>query len=77
MKLIKLLLLSCVLTACDGSNSGVPSQGGAPGSLVHSVASGMAGGFGAGVGATIAHRATNHLVDIWGKRTRINRFKRF
>ena len=64
MKLIKLLLLTCVLTACDGSNSGDPSQGGASGSLAHSVVSGLA----MGAGMAAGHHAVIGAVNKWRER---------
>ena len=64
MRWIKLLLLSCVLTACDGSSSGDPTQGGASGSLAHSVASGLA----MGVGMSAGHHIVNGAVNKWRER---------
>ena len=58
------LLAALALTACEGSNNGVPSTGGTSGGLLNSMASGAAAGVGAGIG----HAAVNHAINKWQDR---------
>ena len=59
------LILALALTACEGSNNGVPSTGSASGGgLVNSLAS----GFAAGAGAAAGHHAIYGAINKWQER---------
>jgi len=59
------LILALALTACEGSNNGVPSTGSTSGGgLVNSLAS----GFAAGAGAAAGHHAINGAINKWQER---------
>ena len=63
--IIPILLATLSLTACEGSNNGVPSAGGTSGGgLVNSLAS----GFAAGAGAAAGHHAINGAINKWQER---------
>lgn len=64
MKLIKLILLCCVLTACEGSNSSVPATGSGNGSS-NSLVAAMATGVASGVGMAAGHHMINGAVNKW------------
>ena len=64
MKLINLILLCCVLTACDGSNSGAPAPSGGNGSSGGLMAA-MATGVASGVGMAAGHHMINGAVNKW------------
>lgn len=64
MKYINLIIVCCVLTACEGSNSSAPAPSGGNGSS-NSLMSAMATGVASGVGMAAGHHMINGAVNKW------------
>ena len=67
------LIAALSLTACEGSNNGVPAVGGTSVGLLNSMTSGAAAGVGAGIG----HAAVNHAINKWQERRAVRQYSGF